>query len=132
MNEAIKYDHGKSRMDLLSPLWIEGVGHVLGFGARKYAEDNWRLGLSVRRCLGAALRHIFACLIGGNDIDQDSGCHHLLCASCELMFAYETLLLRRENDDRWRPTEHQRDALASSSEKGHPQHENAEIDPERS
>lgn len=39
----------------------------------------------------------------GEDIDEDSGEHHLLCASCELMFAYELHKTRGgEVDDRWK------------------------------
>jgi hypothetical protein len=99
---AVKDDTEKSKVELLSPLWIMGVGQVLGFGAKKYCDHNWRKGLAVTRCLGAALRHIFA-FLGGEDLDPESKQPHLLHASCSLMFAYELWKTRPDLDDRWKP-----------------------------
>lgn len=99
--QGIKFDQEKPMMALLSPWWIEGVSAVLTYGAKKYAADNWRDGLSIRRLLSACLRHVFA-FIRGEDNDPETGLSHLLHASCCLMFAFETQLLRRKFDDRWK------------------------------
>lgn len=101
---GIKHDQEKPEMALLSPLWVTGVADVLTFGARKYAAHNWRKGLAVSRLISAALRHIFL-FMAGQDYDEESGKHHLLHASCCLMFAYETLMMRPAFDDRWRADE---------------------------
>jgi hypothetical protein len=99
---AEKNDQEKTRLDLLSPIWIEGVGRVLTFGAKKYAAHNWRKGIAQSRLLGAALRHVFA-FLGGEDNDPESGLSHLLHASCCLQFAFELHRDRPELDDRWKP-----------------------------
>lgn len=98
---GVKHDQDKPRMDLLDPEALEGVARVLSFGARKYAEHNWRKGLAISRLLGAALRHIFAHL-RGEDLDPESGLMHLDHAACCLMFAQWTARNRPELDDRWK------------------------------
>lgn len=102
MNGGMKHDKEKVRLDLLSSKWICGVGDVLGFGARKYKDDNWREGIHSRRLLAACLRHVFAYL-DGEDLDAESGLSHLLHASCCLQFAYELSITRPDLDDRYRP-----------------------------
>jgi len=101
MNEGIKYDQEKIRLELLSGSWINGVGQVLTFGAKKYAAHNWRAGLARSRLLGAALRHIFAYL-GGEDCDPETQLLHLYHASCCLMFASELHYTKPETDDRYK------------------------------
>lgn len=96
-----KNDAEKTRLDLLSARWIEGVGDILAFGAKKYAAHNWRLGISQSRLLGACLRHVFAYL-RGEDLDPETGRSHLLHASCCLMFAYELKVTHPKLDDRWK------------------------------
>lgn len=102
ISTGIKHDGGKPRMELLSTIWLVGVARVLTLGAIKYHDDNWRLGLSQRRVLGAALRHIFAYL-DGEDLDHETGLSHLDHASCELMFARELRERRPDMDDRYKP-----------------------------
>jgi hypothetical protein len=98
---GVKHDDGKSRMDLLSPVWLEGVGQVLSFGAKKYGDHNWRRGLTLCRLLAAALRHTFKFLAGEN-LDPESGLPHLHHASACLMMASEMWATRPDMDDRWK------------------------------
>ena len=100
MSEGIKHDAEKVRLDLLSPLWLTGVGQVLTFGARKYAAHNWRKGIERSRLLGACLRHVLAYL-NGEDNDPETGLSHLFHASCCLMFASELHETRPDLDDRY-------------------------------
>jgi hypothetical protein len=100
MTQGIKNDQDKNRLDLLSSSWIEGVGQVLTFGARKYSANNWRSGLARSRLLGACLRHVFAYL-RGEDLDAETGLLHLYHASCCLMFASELHFTKPETDDRY-------------------------------
>lgn len=102
MSGGTKHDQEKVRLDLLSPIWLFGVGQVLTFGAKKYAAHNWRRGIHLSRLLGACLRHVFS-FLGGEDRDPETGLSHLYHASCCLMFAAETYELRPEMDDRWKP-----------------------------
>lgn len=96
-----KYDQDKSRVDLLDPDFLEDVGRVMGFGAQKYAEDNWRGGISIRRLIGAALRHTFA-LLRGDDLDAETGLSHAAHLGCCAMFIHWTLKNRPEMDNRYR------------------------------
>ena len=101
LSKGVKHDANKIPLELLSSSWIEGVGMVLGFGAKKYAAHNWRKGLQLSRVLGAALRHIFSFLRGEN-ADPESGLSHLYHASCCLMFASENSETHPELDDRYK------------------------------
>lgn len=100
-NQGVKHDQDKIQVELLSTLWLLGVGRVLTFGAKKYAAHNWRHGIKRSRLLGAALRHVLA-YMGGEDRDQESGLSHLHHASCCLMFASELHETRPDLDDRWK------------------------------
>ena len=101
MNQGLKYDEDKNRVDLLDAEWLEGVGQVLTFGARKYAANNWRGGISYSRLLGGCFRHLYA-FCRGEDTDPESGLSHLLHASCCLMFLYWHTLHRTNLDDRYK------------------------------
>ena len=99
MAEAMKFDGGKPRMDLLDPYAIEELAKVLSFGAHKYAAWNWTLGLEYSRLSGAALRHIMA-FQRGEDKDPESGLPHLAHALCCLMFLLSMTQRHPELDDR--------------------------------
>jgi hypothetical protein len=64
------------RFDLLPFDALEEIARVYGFGATKYADDNWLKGYSWRLSAGAMLRHIAKFMVG-EDRDIESGCHHL-------------------------------------------------------
>jgi len=91
-----KYDSKKPRTDLLPPDAILEVSRVLGFGAEKYDEDNWKkLSNLERRYLGAALRHIFA-IMAGEDYDPETGMHHEAHAVCCLLFTLQDKIKKYE------------------------------------
>ena len=96
-----KDDQEKPMMDLLDPKVMVEMAKVLTHGAEKYGKYNWRKGLCSTRTTAAALRHIFSYL-DGNDIDEDSGQHHLACALVELMFTLRFSLTRKDLDDRYK------------------------------
>lgn len=97
-----KHDGEKPKMDLLSSKWLVGVADILTFGAKKYSANNWRQGIQQSRLIAAAMRHL-AAYNDGEDKDPESGLHHLLHASCCLMFAYELSVTRPDLDDRYKP-----------------------------
>lgn len=96
-----KLDHGKPPMELLGAYALEEVAKVLDFGRKKYAQHNWRKGISIGRLLGAALRHIFA-YMRGEDVDAETGLSHMAHAMCCCMFIIWTARERPDLDDRWR------------------------------
>lgn len=99
--QGTKYDQDKPRVDLIDSEWLEGVGTILGFGARKYGADNWRGGITVRRILGGILRHLYA-IMRGEDNDPESGKPHSWHASCGCMFLSWMMAHRKDLDDRFK------------------------------
>jgi hypothetical protein len=103
--EFKKDDSGKPRFELLPSVALEEVAKVLTYGAKKYTHDgidgsdNWRLGTTWRRYIGASLRHIFA-FLRGEDSDPETGCSHLAHAVCCLLFLLEFQLVGGGTDDR--------------------------------
>ena len=94
-----KDDAGKPRWDLLLLSLRRGTGavvDVLTHGARRYSADNWRrVEHPRRRYVAATMRHIAAWL-DGEELDADSGEHHLSHAICSLLFLLELDLERAE------------------------------------
>ncbi len=97
---GIKADDGKLPMELLSPIALEGTAAVLRFGAKKYAPNNWRKGLSWTRLLGACFRH-FSAILKGEDLDPETGLPHIDHLACEVMFLQEFYRTRKDLDDRY-------------------------------
>lgn len=80
----------QERWELLPFPALDEVARVYGYGARKYAPDNWRKGYSWRLSLGALCRHI-ALWASGQSVDPETGCHHLAHATfhCLALITFE-------------------------------------------
>jgi hypothetical protein len=74
--EAIRYDYGKLRWDLMPDDALEKIVEIYTHGSIKYNDENWRDGFLWKRCIGSLKRHLKAFTIG-EDIDEDSGALHL-------------------------------------------------------
>lgn len=98
-DEGKKFDTSKPPLDMLPVSALIEESLALRFGAEKYGRDNWRKGMAWTRLIAAALRHIFAFLMGENR-DPESGCHHLAHARCCLGFIIEYNFTHPEKDDR--------------------------------
>lgn len=84
-----KFDGGKLEYGLVPPLALKEMVKVLTFGAQKYERDNWqKVPDSKRRYFDALQRHLWAWK-EGEELDPESGIHHLAHAMCCLMFLYE-------------------------------------------
>lgn len=94
-----KYDGGKPRMDLLDWDALEGIAHVLTFGAQKYDPHNWRGGIAYSRIISSLLRHL-AAFQRGEDIDPESGLPHIDHIGCNVMFLSYFSKRRQDLDDR--------------------------------
>lgn len=77
---ALRFDAGKSRVDLIPPEFIEALGRHYGEGAKKYAERNWEKGMSYSRCYASAQRHMLA-FWRGEENDEETGAPHTICAA---------------------------------------------------
>lgn len=71
----------KPQLQLIPPSLNDETAKALSRGAVKYGPWNWRDNkVELMTYLGAMKRHI-DCLIEGEDIDPDTGAHHLGCVA---------------------------------------------------
>jgi len=73
---GFKADAGKSRVDLIPPDVLLELGNLYALGAKKYDDDNWKLGMEFKRVYSAMQRHALKWW-GGEEYDQVDGQHHL-------------------------------------------------------
>ena len=57
-DKGIKYDTGKDRFALLPWDAIREVAKVFTFGATKYADRNWEIGIAYDRVYSSTMRHL--------------------------------------------------------------------------
>ena len=77
----------KPQLQLIPPVFNEAVAAALNHGADKYGPWNWRENkVEMMTYIGAIRRHADA-VLSGEDIDPDSGVHHLghIAASCAIV-----------------------------------------------
>ena len=84
MKEGIKFDQGKLRWGLVPWKEMEDVVRVLMGGASKYSDDNW-MKVEPWRYKDSILRHQLE-YQGGENLDKDSGFHHLAHVICNALF----------------------------------------------
>lgn len=82
-----KDDSGKIMPSLIEPEFMIGLANVLTGGASKYGLNNWKECKDTRRYEDALYRHLLQYLRGEN-IDSDSGHHHMLHIACNAMFLH--------------------------------------------
>lgn len=97
---GLKFDDGKSRIDLIDAEFLEGLGNVLKFGASKYGAHNWRGGLHFSRLIGACYRHLGA-INRNEELDPESGLPHVYHLACSVMFLSWMMKYKPNLDDRF-------------------------------
>jgi len=97
--EGLKFDQDKPRYDLIPPEIEEAIAQVLTFGAAKYGERNWQLGMKWGRPYAALRRHMNAWW-GGEDADPETGMSHLWHAACCIAFLVTFEARQMGTDDR--------------------------------
>ena len=83
--EGRKYDADKPRMDLLPFDALIEVAKVMGVGAEKYGDDNWRLVEPATRYEAALLRH-YTAYKSGEINDPETGLPHLAHMATNALF----------------------------------------------
>jgi len=99
MNEGVKKDQEKLRLDLIPDTTIDGLGRVLTFGANKYGDRNWENGIKWSRIIGALERHLNA-IKRREDIDPESGLLHSEHVLANASFLNHYFHTYPEGDDR--------------------------------
>ena len=102
MNQAIKEDEDKPRIDLIPPQAIIDIAEVLTYGAGKYDSHNWRDngGLDYSRLYAAAQRHLLS-FWDGQSLDKETGMSHLAHAACCIVFLMSYEAEDNGKDDRY-------------------------------
>lgn len=106
MSGGIKHDQGKLPLDLyvwLPPRPTLAVCRVFEWAGTggKYEPLNYKKGLSRRRLLRSALRHLFSYLVG-QDKDPQSGESHLAHVACCVLMCMENIEDGLGEDDRFK------------------------------
>ena len=96
---AQKKDKGKPRYDLIPGDALHEVVKVLSNGADKYADRNWEIGQPWGKVFGAMMRHCWAWW-RGEELDKESGLHHMAHAGAEALFLLAYALRKVGTDDR--------------------------------
>lgn len=83
------YGEKKPQLHLIPLAAQEEMARALELGARKYGERNWLLGdgVNLTTYLSAMARHLALITDGKEDIDPESGAHHLghIMAGCGIV-----------------------------------------------
>lgn len=103
--EAVKFDLGKPRYDLVPWDALEEVVRVLNYGAQKYDPRNWEKGTAWSRMFSAGIRHDADFWQKLQDIDPESGLPHLAHGICCRLFLLSYWLRQVGKDDRPRSDE---------------------------
>jgi hypothetical protein len=100
MSDATKHDQAKAPVALVPMLAILEVAKVMGYGATKYGEHNWRTGMGWLRLVNACFRHLIA-WVSGEHKDPETGLSHLAHAAANILMLLDYELLNLGKDDRW-------------------------------
>lgn len=97
---AYRHNSGKPQWSLVDFEALKPMVDVLGYGAKKYAPNNWMKGLPYTQVIDSLMRHLVA-FQNGEDIDQESGLPHVGHIACNAMFLSHMAEFRRDMDDRF-------------------------------
>lgn len=94
-NEATRYDTGK-RYDLLDPIFLDAMAHIMHVGAIKYGDKNWLKGLAGAK---GGINHAFAHLceyLENTPCDYGPREMHLAQVAVNAMFEYHFAFEQRQ------------------------------------
>lgn len=94
-----RYNLGKTRIDLNPPHAVQKIAEVFTFGADKYGERNWEMGMKWSNIIASLERHLNA-IKRGEDFDKESGLLHAAHLGCNVMMLLEYYTTYPEGDDR--------------------------------
>lgn len=97
--EGLRHNEGKLRYDLIPASADKGIAEVLTFGANKYAERNWELGMKWSKVIASLKRHL-AAFEEGEDFDKESSLMHIDHILTNASFIKEYYKTCPELDDR--------------------------------
>jgi len=78
------FDEGKPRVDLIPSHALLSIGAVFAYGAKKYGDFNWRVGMSWLKLYGSTFRHLCK-WAAREELDDESGLPHLAHAAANIL-----------------------------------------------
>ena len=113
--EALRFNTGKLRYDLIPPSALEGLAKVLTYGHEKYAakggDRNWERGLPWESVAASLFRH-FEAFRAGEDYDKESGLLHMDHVLTNASFIREYYTTHPELDNRKKLWEKHKNLIA--------------------
>jgi hypothetical protein len=91
---------GKVSFSMVPFHLLAGVARVFMGGKLKYAAWNWTKGMKWSSCFDCTCRHLFKWWYLGEDMDPDSGEHHLDHVLCNIFMLKHYTKSYLEGDDR--------------------------------
>ncbi len=91
---------GKVAFSLVPFHLLVGTARVFMGGKYKYAPFNWAKGMAWSICVDCLFRHLFKWWFLSEDVDEESGEHHLDHMICNLLMLKHYTLAYKEGDDR--------------------------------
>lgn len=88
-----------ARFDLIPPKALWELAEHYGRGSLKYADRNWEAGYDWSKSYGALSRHLIAFWMG-EDIDPETGSHHLIAVAWHALALRTFAESHPEKDDR--------------------------------
>ena len=96
VDQTVKLDKDKPRLDLVPPDAIIAIGEIMTYGIKKYEEGNWKK-VELYRYRAALCRHLVEYLREPQGLDEESGYPHLWHLICNAAFLCELEGLNESN-----------------------------------
>jgi hypothetical protein len=88
-----------ARFDLIPAQALIALAEQYGRGAAKYEDRNWERGYPWSLSFAALMRHAWA-FWGGEDVDEESGAHHMAAVAFHALALIEFTRTHPEFDNR--------------------------------
>ncbi len=91
---------GKINFSLVPMQLLAGVARIFQGGALKYQSWNWSKGGPYSTAFDCCQRHLIKWYYCGENLDEESGEHHIDHAICNLLMLKHFIQTYKEGDDR--------------------------------
>lgn len=102
MDTAKHFDDGKPDLSLIPFVAEVAMAQAFMYGSKKYGRYNYCKGHDLSQLIASAKRHISK-FYAGEDVDNESGIHHLGHAMVNLAMILQEIELGTIKDDRFKP-----------------------------
>lgn len=94
-----RFNKGKPKPSLISPIATIGLAEVLTKNLKKYGRHNWQKGLPWTEVVDSLQRHVLK-FLDGEDIDPEDGVPHVDKIAANAMFLQHYFRKNKKFDDR--------------------------------